>query len=347
MSIPLSLAVVFWGLCGGASASGAPGQAAWSLPPTALAELCDDALRRAETALRIVAAVSRESRDFANTPEALETGLQNLEDAAAPAVLMGYVAVSSEARSAGAQCRDRLDAFAKAVLARPELCRALDEYAARKEVLSGEKRLLFEGELADWRGGGCGLDREARLELRFVRERLTARERGFLDNLDWPRPRLLFSPEELSGLPQNFLQGLPRQGRLLQVEAEPDAYQAFLASVRDPAARQRMEFLYHNRAAVSNVPVLQEILALRGRVAALLDMKSFARLALAGGLVPEPGKVRGILEGLAKRLRPDAKEELAAFLLAIRQSDVGSFIRQEQTLWSEARNEFRDFAIAH
>ena len=41
------------------------------------------------------------------------------------------------------------------------------------------------------------------------------------------------------------------------------------------------------------------------------------------------------------------KEELTAFLQAIRESDVGGFIRQEQTIWSEANNEFRGFEITH
>jgi acylphosphatase len=42
-----------------------------------------------------------------------------------------------------------------------------------------------------------------------------------------------------------------------------------------------------------------------------------------------------------------AKEELEAFLDAIRQSDVGQFIRQEQACWSEAKNEFCGFEITH
>jgi acylphosphatase len=39
------------------------------------------------------------------------------------------------------------------------------------------------------------------------------------------------------------------------------------------------------------------------------------------------------------------REELDALLEAVRQSEVGRFIRQEQADWSEARNEFRSFEI--
>jgi hypothetical protein len=33
--------------------------------------------------------------------------------------------------------------------------------------------------------------------------------------------------------------------------------------------------------------------------------------------------------------------------VAIRDSEVGRFIRQEQACWAEAKNEFRGFAISH
>jgi acylphosphatase len=59
------------------------------------------------------------------------------------------------------------------------------------------------------------------------------------------------------------------------------------------------------------------------------------------------GTIRNLDDGRVELTAEGAKEELEAFLQAVRQSDVASFIRHEQTLWSEARNEFRDFAITH
>ena len=59
------------------------------------------------------------------------------------------------------------------------------------------------------------------------------------------------------------------------------------------------------------------------------------------------GTVRNLEDGPPPPPPPGAKEELEAFLEAIRQSEVGRFIRQEQTCWSEAINEFRGFEITH
>ncbi len=59
------------------------------------------------------------------------------------------------------------------------------------------------------------------------------------------------------------------------------------------------------------------------------------------------GTVRNLPDGRVEVVAESAKEELEAFLKAIRDSDVGRFIRQEQTRWSEATNDFRGFEITH
>ncbi|MGA2749367.1 MAG: acylphosphatase [Verrucomicrobiota bacterium] len=59
------------------------------------------------------------------------------------------------------------------------------------------------------------------------------------------------------------------------------------------------------------------------------------------------GSVRNLPDGRVELVAEGAKVELEAFLEAIRQSEVGGFIRQEQPCWSEGRNEFRGFEITH
>jgi acylphosphatase len=59
------------------------------------------------------------------------------------------------------------------------------------------------------------------------------------------------------------------------------------------------------------------------------------------------GTVRNLEDGGVELSVEGVKEELEAFLEAIRQSEVGHFIRQEQACWSEAKNEFRGFEITH
>lgn len=59
------------------------------------------------------------------------------------------------------------------------------------------------------------------------------------------------------------------------------------------------------------------------------------------------GTVRNLDDGRVELIAEGQKSELEEFLVAIRESEVRRFIKNEQTTWSEAKNEFRGFEIAH
>jgi acylphosphatase len=59
------------------------------------------------------------------------------------------------------------------------------------------------------------------------------------------------------------------------------------------------------------------------------------------------GIVRNLGDGGVEMIAEGQKPEVEAFLVAIRDSEVGSFIRQEQTDWTDAQNEFRGFEITY
>lgn len=57
------------------------------------------------------------------------------------------------------------------------------------------------------------------------------------------------------------------------------------------------------------------------------------------------GTVKNLPDGRVELVVEGAKLELEEFLQAIRDSEVGRFVKSEQVLWSDAKNEFRGFEI--
>ena len=57
------------------------------------------------------------------------------------------------------------------------------------------------------------------------------------------------------------------------------------------------------------------------------------------------GAVRNLPDGRVELVAEGDRSELEAFQQAIRDSDVGYFIRQEEAQWGAAKNEFRGFEI--
>ena len=59
------------------------------------------------------------------------------------------------------------------------------------------------------------------------------------------------------------------------------------------------------------------------------------------------GAVRNLADGRVELAAEGARAELEEFRKAIQDSELGHFIRGEETNWGEAENEFRGFEIAH
>jgi len=59
------------------------------------------------------------------------------------------------------------------------------------------------------------------------------------------------------------------------------------------------------------------------------------------------GAVRNLADGRVELIAEGAKSELEEFQKAIQDSEVGGFIRNEETAWSDATGEFRGFEIVH
>jgi acylphosphatase len=59
------------------------------------------------------------------------------------------------------------------------------------------------------------------------------------------------------------------------------------------------------------------------------------------------GVVRNLPDGRVELVAEGDRTELEGLLEAVRQSDVGRFIRQETVDWMDAKNEFRTFEITN
>ncbi len=57
------------------------------------------------------------------------------------------------------------------------------------------------------------------------------------------------------------------------------------------------------------------------------------------------GTIRNLPDGRVELIAEGARSELEEFRQAIRLSELGHFIRQEQVRWQEPKNEFRGFEI--
>jgi thimet oligopeptidase len=300
--------------------------------PTQITHGCEDAKKRAESTLQGIVVMPEVSRTFANTPEALETALWDLSDSQASNTFLKNVAVSSTVRAAAHDCESMLAQFGVEVFSREDLYKAVLEYAAKGETLTGEPKKLLEKELLDFKRSGLALDPSKRAEVKKIRKRLVELELQFGKNLNEVKDFLVVSRTELEGLPEDYVARLKREGEGYKITLDYPDYFPFMNNAKDPEARRKLELLYNNRAKKENLPILKEVLALRRRAARLLGYPTHAHYVLEERMAKSPERVSEFISRLEGRLKKLAHKELAV-LKELKAAEHGKKAAKKINAW--------------
>jgi len=282
----------------------------WDRSPAQIVAHCTAAKATAEAALAKIAAPPAGTRTFDGTVAALDRALFDLSDEAASDVFLEQVAVSSTARDAGNQCDVLLSQFSVDVYSREDLYKAMKEYAAKKEALTGEDARLLDKTLLDFKRSGLELSADKRAQVRDMHLKLAKLEADFGKNIAEDQSFVLFSSAELDGLPENFVAKLERVGDKYKVGVDYPSYFPFMENAKDPNARRKLEEKFDDRAAAANLPVFKEALDLRLKAARLLGYDSHADYAIETNMAKDPKTVNAFLARLRGKLRPLGVEEL-------------------------------------
>ena len=165
---------------------------------------------------------------------------------------------------------------------------APDSVAAREM----QKQLLEAFE-----DSGVSLEPEKRKRFKEISDRLTELGQEFAKNIRENDTRLRFTPDECRGLPQSWLERIPRdeEGNYVAGFDYPD-YVPFLMNAQDEDARRRYWTANTLRGTERNLEVLDEIVALRREIAELYEVPSFAHYVTKRRMVENPDTVTRFLD---------------------------------------------------
>ena len=214
-----------------------------------------------------------------------------------------------------------------------ELAQDLGLYAQyRKLAASAEaagfdaaRQQVLEQSLRSFRLGGAELDEAGKARFAAIREELSALNAKFSQNvLDATDAFALYIRDEAE------LAGLPAEVKAAcRAAAQAEGKEGYRLSLQMPCYlpvqtyadnRGLREQLYRasvtrasefGPAELDNSPLIAQVLALRGEMAALLGMDSYAEYSLATKMADTPAQVMDFLSDLATRARPYAQNDRA------------------------------------
>jgi thimet oligopeptidase len=284
--------------------------------PEELLRLCRADMQRAR------AGADRFAAGGAAREEALRTfddAFVALADASSRASLARNVHPDARMRDAAETCEQEVDALSTEL----SLDRRLYD-ALRAVDLAGADavdRWLVEKSLRDFRRAGVDRDDATRARVRALREELVRIGQEFGRNIREDVRRAAFAPEELAGLPPDWLRARPAgpDGKV-QVSTDNVDYVPVVTYARREATREALWRLYRVRAP-GNVEVLGRILERRAELARLLGYESWAAYATEDKMIASADAAAAFVERIAQASKPRLERDYAQMLERKRRDD--------------------------
>ena len=274
------------------------------------------------------------------------------------------VADSGALRKAYNACLPKLTDYATEMGQNAELFAACRRIAEGPEYqgLDPAQRKVIANMLRDFRLSGVALDPERKAEFKSVQQRLSRAQTRFEENLldathGWSlhvtdRERLRGLPDPALALAEDNARQQGKTGWVLTLDIP--SYLPVMQYARDPELRREMYLAYVTRASDQgpdagkwdNSDLMAEILSLRARLAALLDLHDYAEYSLQRKMAQDPQAVLEFLRSLVDHARPVALREFAELKDFARRTDrVENLDAWDVTFYSERLRQDRyDFS---
>ncbi|TDL22641.1 Metalloprotease [Rickenella mellea] len=275
-----------------------------------------------------VAALSPADCNFTSVYVALastEAELKNLE----PLLFYKNVSTEKDIRDAATEADNLVKNFSVEAEMRLDVFNAKkaasDNIAKEGAPLNAEEKRLVEKMLLDGKRAGLDLPEAQRDELTRLKKELSQVCVKFNQNFNEEDGKILFTLEELKGVPADVISGFPKQTEdtkeLYEVTHKTTDIFPIFKYAENPETRRRMRESFDGRLSI-NVDLFDQALSLRRQIAAILGYDSWADYITEVKMVKSAHAVDEFLDDLEKKMRQVGIKNLET-LLALKKEEHG------------------------
>ncbi len=214
------------------------------------------------------------------------------EDLYGPVGLLMHVSPDPEVRKNAAPCLVKATRFATQLFQNHKI------YAHIKNTTPNtpEEEKLRQDILDGFDDTGVSLPPKKQARMQLIVERLTKLKQDFSRNIRDNKQKLSFTPEEMKGLPEDYLKNATRDkdGNYLLGFSYPE-YLPFMRQADSNEARKRYQIAFTNRGTPANLNLMAEAIKLRREMAGLFDQSTYADFALRRRMAGKPENVNRFL----------------------------------------------------
>jgi len=281
---------------------------------------CEHFLKRIEPAVRRMASRSAPSGIFEEW-NALQI---KVEDLYGPVYLLANAHTDDATRKAADACVLKITRFSTELFQNEKLFRRVQTASTKNSRQVKLQKDLLEG----FEDNGVTLPVEKRKRVKEIFEKVEALRQQFERNVSDDEGVAIVKPEEMQGLPKSYIaaQRQDEHGNYV-LGLEYPAYASFMGNAKNEGARKRYWIVKTNQGGAANLPILDEIEALRHELARLYDLPSYAVYAIRRKMAESPEKVYKFLDDVKAVVLPLESSELAE-MLALKAREHGAPLDQ-------------------
>ena len=250
----------------------------WEQTPEAVEASMKDAIAKANAALDQIGAQNLGKVTFKSTVVALDDATYQAGLAANKATIIKETNTNPAMRTAGENAVKAFQEWAVGIDYREDVYKAIKAFADTHPKLTGEDEKLLKETLRDYRRAGLELPPDQRKEVEQLRKELSKLGTDFDTNIVKANAPVMFTKADLDGLPDSFFAspGIKTGDDVYTVMANVTwQFNTVEENAKSEATRKQLYLIREMLAKDTNVPVLNQMLALRNKIALRLGYKSW------------------------------------------------------------------------
>ena len=250
----------------------------WEQTPEAVEASMKDAIAKANTALDQIGSQDLGKVTFKSTVVALDDATYQAGLAANKATIIKETNTNPAMRTAGENAVKAFQEWAVGIDYREDVYKAIKAFADTHPKLTGEDEKLLKETLRDYRRAGLELPPDQRREVEQLRKELSKLGTDFDTNIVKANAPVMFTKADLDGLPDSFFAspGIKTGDDVYTVMANVTwQFNTVEENAKSEATRKQLYLIREMLAKDTNVPVLNQMLALRNKIALRLAYKSW------------------------------------------------------------------------
>jgi len=312
----------------------------WPQTPEAVETSAKEAIKRGNAALDAIGRLDRKKVTFQNTVVALDDLAYEANNVGNKATIIKQANTDPKMRAAAEKAVKAMNDWFVGIDYREDVYKSIKAFAETNPQLTGEDKKLLDETMRDYRRAGLALPPEKRKEVEQLRKQLAKLGTDFDTNIANAKRPVVFTKAELEGMPEDFLSkpGIKTGDDAYTVLANVTwQFNAVEENAKSEATRKKLYIARETLAKEKNVPLLNQMLTLRNKIALRLGYKSWddfqtePRMAKTGTAAQK--YIDDLIAGIEPKFAAELSELQKMKQLDAQPSEGGAFAAPRINIW--------------